>query len=88
MTENEQIIRAFAEQFTPPLNVCKTDRINNMPIRDAWQASYWDAARNIGITAVAHSNGLHAFLEAAGSAEIAADAGQVLAKALGLFQEK
>ncbi|WP_088347758.1 MULTISPECIES: hypothetical protein [Rhodomicrobium] len=86
-SENEQTIRIFAEQFTPPLSVCRTERINNVPMPDAWQAAYWDSARSIGITAVAHSGGLHAFIEAAGKGDIAEHAGRVIAKALGLFQE-
>lgn len=85
MTRNERIARIFAEQFTPALNVCKTDKINNLPVPDAWQVSYWDGARSIGITAVAYGGGLHAFLESAGKGEIAFEAGQVMAQALGLF---
>jgi hypothetical protein len=49
-------------------------------------ASCWDKARGIGVTAIAHSGGLHAYLEAAGPQEIASDAGQAIAKALGLFK--
>lgn len=85
---NEDIIRAFAGQFTPPLNVVKTERVNNSPIPDAWMAACHDKDRGIGITAIAHSGGLHAYLEAAGKGIIiAADAGRVMAKALGLFKE-
>lgn len=79
MTPNEEIARRFADQFTPPLQVIKTQRINNLPVPDAWQISYHDAAKGIGITAVAYGGGIHAFIEAAG---------QAMAKALGLFQEK
>ena len=86
MTTNERTARTFAEQFTPPLNVCATERINNMPVPDAWAISYHDGARGLGITAVAFHGGLHAYLEAAGKGDIAEHAGQVLAKALGLFQ--
>ena len=44
----------------------RTERINNVQLLDAWAASCWDKARGIGVTAVAHSGGLHAYLEAAG----------------------
>lgn len=88
MTPNEQTARRFAEQFTPPLQVIKTQRINNLPVPDAWQISYHDQAKGIGITAVAYGGGIHAFIEAAGPADIAEHGGQVMAKALGLFQEK
>jgi len=36
MSPNEQIARTFAEQFTPTLNVCMTERINNVILPDAW----------------------------------------------------
>jgi len=85
ISPNERTARTFAEQFTPPLNVCATERINNMPVPDAWAISYHDGARGLGITAVAFHGGLHAYLEAAGKGDIAEHAGQVLAKALGLF---
>jgi len=86
MTENERTARAFAEQFTPLLTIIKTERINNMPVPDAWAISYHDSAKSIGITAVAYQGGLHAFIEAAGTGDIAEHAGQVMAKALGLFK--
>lgn len=88
MTENENTIATFCKQFAPPLKYVKTERINNVPMPDAWQTSYWDKAINVGITVVAYGGGIHAYLEAAGKADIAAGAGQVLAKALGLFQER
>lgn len=85
MTENEKTIRAFCEQFSPPLKFVKTERINNVPMPDAWQTSYWDAARSVGMTVVAYSGGIHAFIEAAGKGDIAPSVGKVFAKALGLF---
>lgn len=85
MTENERIIRTFAAQFSPALQVVKTERINNVRIADAWQCSYWNQTNSIGITAVAHSGGLHAYLESAGPGAIAENAGQVMATALGMF---
>lgn len=85
MTPNEKTARTFAEQFDPPLTVCKTERVNNLPVPDAWVMTCHDAKRGIGITAVAYGGGLHAFIEAAGKGKIAADAGKVMATALGLF---
>ena len=87
MTPNERTARTFAEQFTPPLTVCATERINNMAVPDAWMVAYHDNALGIGITAVAYHGGLHAYIEAAGKDEIAERAGQVMAKALGLFRK-
>ncbi len=84
---NEQIARAFADQFTPPLRIARTERINNIPMQDAWQISYWEARRSIGITAVVYGGQIHAFIETAGRGEVAAEAGRVMAKAFGLFQE-
>lgn len=88
MSINEAAARAFAAQFNPPLRVCKTDRVNNLPMADAWVVSYHDASRGIGITTVAYAGGIHAFIEAAGAAEIAEDAGRVMATALGLFKRE
>ncbi len=86
MTENEKVMRTFCAQFNPPLRYVKTERINSVPFPDAWQTSVWDAACGIGITTVCYGGGIHAYLEAAGSAQIAENAGKVFAKALGLFQ--
>jgi hypothetical protein len=44
-TTNETIIRAFAQQFDPPLNVCRTDHFNGVAIPDTWTASCWDSTR-------------------------------------------
>ncbi len=83
MTENEHIAKTFAEQFDPPLAYIRTERINNVPMQDAWQITYWDGARSIGITAVVFTGQIHAYLEAAGPGSIAADVGHAIAKALG-----
>jgi len=88
MTENERTIKAFADQFTPPLKYIRTQKINNVPMPDAYQCTYWDNARSIGITTVAYNGQIHAFIEAAGKGNIAAEAGRVIAKAFDLFQEK
>jgi hypothetical protein len=85
MSDNERAIAAFAGQFVPPLKYCKTERINNIRFPDAWQVSYWDNSRAIGITAVAYEGQIHAFIEAAGTSDIAQEAGRVMAAALGLL---
>jgi hypothetical protein len=87
-SENERTIAAFCAQFSPPMKYVKTDRINMMPFPDAWQSSYWDQAAGLGFTVVAYGGGIHAYLEAAGKGDIAANAGRVFAKALGLFKEQ
>jgi hypothetical protein len=84
-SDNERAIAAFAAQFTPPLKYVRTERINGVAMTDAWQCSYWDGARSIGITTVAYGGGIHAYIEAAGRGEIAGDAGRVIAKALDMF---
>ncbi len=84
---NEDIAKAFANQFTPPLRYVRTERINNVPMRDAYQITYWDNQRQIGITAAVFEGQIHAFIETAGRGEVAAEAGRVMAKAFGLFQE-
>ena len=85
MSDNERTIASFANQFSPPLRYIKTERINNIRFPDAWQVSYWDNARQIGVTAVAYEGQIHAFIEAAGHSEIASGAGAVIAAALGKF---
>jgi hypothetical protein len=89
-SRNEQIIRAFAGQFNPPLPVVATLKLNNVPARDGWQAAWWSNDRGIGVTAVVHGNGLlHAFIEASGQSDPpdAAEVGKVMAKALGPKRE-
>jgi hypothetical protein len=87
MTENEKTIKAFCDMFSPSLRYVKTDRINNMPYPDAWQTSYWHQDRSVGMTVVAYGGGIHAFIEAAGRGDIAANAGKVFARALDLFKQ-
>jgi hypothetical protein len=82
MTRNEQIIKAFADQFEPPLKYAQTLKVNNVSMPDAWQCSYWNNAKGVGVMAVVYSGQIHAYVEAAGRAEIAADAGKACAAAL------
>ena len=88
MTENETTIKTFCEQFTPPLKYVKTDRINNVPMPDAWQTSFWVQEKGVGIVVVAYMGQIHAYIEAAGKGEIAQVAGRVIAKAFGMFKEE
>lgn len=86
---NEQAARAFAAQFTPPLNVSGTMQINNVKVRDGWVAAGEMLGRDmivVGVTATVHGNGtFHAFAEIMGGANTAADAGKLLA---GLMQDE
>jgi hypothetical protein len=88
MTGNERIARDFAEQFDPPLTVVRTLKVNNVTMPDAWQVSYWNNAKGIGIMAVIYSGQIHAYVEAAGRAEIAVDAGKACAAALKAILDK
>lgn len=85
MHVNERNIKAFADQFDPPLVYVRTLRINNVPFPDAWQCTFWDSTKSIGITCVCYEGQIHAFIEAAGRGEIAATAGKAMAIALGLM---
>lgn len=86
MSINRTTAERFAAQFSPPLRVVKTERIDGKPIADAWNVSYWDAERKVGIVAHAFGGQLKAYIEAGGPATIAEDAGRVMATALGMFQ--
>lgn len=86
ISENEAIIRAFADQFSPALRYVRTDKINNIRFPDAYVCSYWDSKRAIGITTTVYEGQIHAFIEAAGSGEqVAKDAGRVIAAAMGML---
>lgn len=87
MTANEKIAKTFADQFNPPLRYIKTDRVNGVRHADAWQVTYWDRAKSIGITAVVYGGQIHAYLEAAGMGSIAEHAGIAMARALNLHPE-
>lgn len=87
MTPNERIIRSFAAQFEPPLNVIRTERINGAKVHDGWQVARWDKGRGIGVTAmVFNDQQLKAYIEAAGASDEkdASEVGMVMAKALGI----
>jgi len=87
VSKNEAAIKAFCEQFTPPLKYVKSQRINNVVIPDAWQTSVWDQKTGLGIVVVVYNDGIHAYLEAAGPSDIAANAGKVFAKTLEFIRE-
>lgn len=50
---NEDVIRSFAAQFDPPLNVVRTEKIDGKPCDDAWMAAAYDAETKLGVTALA-----------------------------------
>jgi hypothetical protein len=83
---NEAIARAFARQFTPPLACVRTEHIDGKPVPDAWCVAYWDAGRNVGITAHVIKGHIKAYIEAAAPGDAAESVGQVMAKALGMFK--
>lgn len=85
MSTNEQIIKAFADQFNPPMAYVRTLAINGVKHPDAWQCTYWNTDKSIGFTVVAYQGQIHAYLEAAGRGQVATDAGQAFAIALGLL---
>ncbi len=87
MTKNEQIARAFAAQFNPPLNYAKTATVDGRPTPGAYVVAHYDQHTGIGVTAVAYKGNLRAFIEAVGKGEIAENAGKVIATALGMFNE-
>ena len=87
MTENERIIRAFAAQFTPPLEVVETHAVDGVPAPGAWMAAYWDGERCMGVTAIANEGNIRAFIECTGKGEIAEAAGKTIAMAIGMFSE-
>ncbi len=87
MTRNEQAARKFAAQFSPPLNVVKTANIDGQPTPGAYVVAHYDQQRQVGVSAFFYKGGVRAFIEAVGKGEIAENAGKVIAKALGMFNE-
>lgn len=95
MHPNERIMKAFCDQFTPPLRYTPTLRIANaafgtsepVALPNAFQVTWWDNQHSIGVVAASFEGQIHAFIEASGRGNIAEHAGKVIAKALGLFTE-
>jgi hypothetical protein len=85
MTTNEANAKAFADQFSPPLQPMRTMRVNGIAFPDAWQVAYWPKVGCIGITAVFYEGQCHAFLEASGPGDMSPLAGKAMATALGLI---
>lgn len=83
---NEEIVRAFAQCFDPPLMVVHTEHINNVKVRDGWAASGERVTADgieVGFTAVAWGNGrFKAYCEIEGGSDTAAAAGAAMAKSL------
>lgn len=68
-TINEQIIKAFANSFQPPLKCVRTERVNNVKKKDAWSCSVWNADARVGIVAVAYDGEIKAYIECYGKGE-------------------
>lgn len=60
MSANRKAAEQFAKQFTPPLDVVKTEQINGHPMPDCWMTVYWDAKRGIGLSAFFYRGSWHA----------------------------
>lgn len=83
---NHDAARAFAASFTPPLSFTKTERINNVPERDAYAISGMVADGQVGITAVIWGNGhMKAFLEFVGARDMAGEAGEKFARCVAVW---
>ncbi len=85
---NEQIAKAFADQFDPPLVIGKTLAINSVPYKDAWTCSWIDKDTNVGVMAVFYDGRISAYLEAKGPGSMSADAGRIMASAFGRYVGK
>lgn len=84
MTLNENIIKAFADQFSPPLSYGRTERINGVKVSNGWTCSFWDKANGLGFTVVVYEGRIQGFLEVSGSGNVVAEeAGKAFAAALG-----
>jgi myo-inositol catabolism protein IolC len=78
---NQERAEEFANCFDPPLAVCKTERINNVPVKDAYCAAGMVCDGKVGVQAMVFGNGhLKAYVEFVGSREFAAEVGQKFAK--------
>jgi len=80
MTENEITIKAFCDQFDPPLAYMHTQRVGNVPIPDAWTTSFWSQDKGVGITVIAHSGLIYSYVESNGKADLAEYHGEFLAR--------
>ena len=79
---NFDIAQAFADQFDPPPRPVQTQKINNIPMRDAWLVAKFDPQARAGITAHAYAGQIHAYVEALAPGEEAERVGRVMAAAL------
>lgn len=76
---NEDLIKAFAEAFEPPLRFGRTDRINGVRVQDAWTCSHWIKELGLGVMAVAVNGQIRSYIESAGKGE---DAAQIQGQAI------
>lgn len=86
MSRNREIAEVFAAQFDPPLAVVQTQRINNVPYRDAWVCAVYDEALGYGVTAHVFHERVHAYVEANASTD-PVHLGKVMAAVLGRLKQ-
>ena len=79
---NFDIAQAFADQFDPPLRPVQTQKINNLPMRDAWLVAKFDPQARAGITAHAYAGQIHAYVEVLAPGEGAERVGRVMAETM------
>lgn len=80
---NCDAIDAFLTQLTVARPIVATERLDGKKVRNGYTASYWDAARGVGFTAVAWGVGqFKVTLECAGSLEKAQEFGRRIARAV------
>jgi len=72
VTDNEALIRAFAQSFDPPLSYVRTERINGVRVADAFTCSHWIKELGLGVMAVAANGLIRSYIESAGQGEEAA----------------
>lgn len=88
MHANEAAIKAFCEQFDPPLRYIHTQRVNEQPVDNAYMAAFWDAKQSLGVTAIAHSGKVHTIIESHGRLDAAAEIGRNIAFSFGMTSKE
>lgn len=85
---NREAIEAFAAQFTPPLKVVGTKAVGGNRVAHGWMCALHMPEHEIGLTAVCWGKGhFKAWLEATGSHDEAAFAGQVMAEVMDMLKQ-
>lgn len=83
MSINLKNAETFANQFDPPLIAHHTERVNGVPMADAYSVAFFDKETGWGITAVFYKGQHHSYLEAIGDEGNVAETAQMFRKALG-----